>query len=70
MINKILRRTKTNNRWNSYTERGKDNREWKGIMKTKIEYLKEELRKEITEYIKEYGNFTNVHGRQDIHNPS
>ena len=62
MINKILRRTKTKGRWNSYTERGRGNREWKEIMKAKIKYLREELNKEITEYIRN-------NGRQDIHNP-
>lgn len=62
MINKILRKNKPKESWSSYRERGKDSREWKEIMKAKIKYLREDLNKEITEYIRQ-------HGRQDIHNP-
>lgn len=55
MINKILRRTKTIDSWNSYTERGKCNREWKEIRKAKVNYLRDGLRNDIEAYIREYG---------------
>ena len=62
MINKILRKNKPKESWSSYTERGKDSREWKEMMKAKIKYLREELNKEITEYIRN-------DDRQNLHNP-
>lgn len=55
MINKIIRKTSPSQKRNpySYKERGSGGREWKEIMKAKIQYLKEDLVKEIEAYIRE-----------------
>lgn len=55
MINKILRKNKPKESWSSYTERGKDSREWKEMMKAKVNYLRDGLRNDIVAYIREYG---------------
>ena len=53
-LNQVIKKTTKLSR-PSYYERGRDMKEWVAHSKAKIQYLKEDLMKEIQAYIREHG---------------